>query len=181
MMNNLSGAGEKRLLLRRIIVFGAVAFILGILQCSFFSRLKPFGAVPDLILGALCAIIMLDNKKSGAVFAVAAGYYIDAIGAVPPSFSPVFYLLCVVVLSKVSEKIMPQFVSFAVLMLPAVVLRALFTYTNMCISLSGLPPFRVFIEAALPEALCTYIFCLPIYFLIKLCMYPIHLDGHTHR
>lgn len=176
MMKNLSGAGEKRLLVRRIIVFGLVAFFLGILQCSFFSRLKPFGAVPDIILGSLCAIIMLDNKKSGAVYAVAAGYFIDAIGAVPPSFSPVFYLLCVVALGMISEKMMPRFVSFAVLMLPAALLRAVFTYLNMCIALSDSPPFGIFLRTALPEMLCTYLFCLPVYFLIKLCMYPIHLD-----
>ena len=177
MTGNFSGAGDRRLLARRIIIFGLVAFFLGVFQCSFFSRLKPFGAVPDIILGSLCAIIMLDNRKSGAVYAVAAGYFIDAIGAVPPSFSPLFYLIGVVCIGKISEKMMPRFVSFAVLMLPAVVLRAGFTCVNVWIASAARPSWSVIIRLALPEMICTYVFCLPIYFLIKLCMYPIHLDN----
>lgn len=176
-MNNFSGAGDRRLLARRIIIFGLVAFFLGIAQCSFFARLRPFGAVPDIMLGSLCAIIMLDNRKSGAVYAVAAGYFIDAIGAVLPSFSPLFYLLCVVCIGKISEKMMPRFVSFAVLMLPAVVLRALFTCVNMCIVAGDVPAWSVLLSTVLPEMLCTFVFCLPVYFLIKLCMLPINLDN----
>ncbi len=180
MIKNSFDAGERRLLARRIIVFGIAAFILGILQCSFFSRLKPFGAVPDLILSSLCAVTMLDGKKSGAIYAVAAGYFIDAIGAVPPSFSPIFYLICVIILGAISEKMMPRFVSFAVLMLPTAVLRAVFTYINMCISFSSAPAFSVFIKTALPEMLCTYIFGLAVYLVIKLCMIPVRLDGKMH-
>ena len=178
MMKNAFDAGERRLLLRRIIVFGIVIFLLGVLQCSFFSRLKPFGATPDLILGSIAAVTMLDGKKCGAVYAIAAGYFIDAIGALTPSFSPVYYLACVVILGFISEKMMPRFVSFAVLMIPTVILGAAHTLINASITFSGAPPFGVFMRTALPEALCTFIFCLPIYFVIKLCMIPIHqLDG----
>ena len=172
-----SSAGEKRLLLRRLIVFGAVGFILAIAQCSFFSRLKPFGASPDLILGSLCAIILLDGKKCGAVYAVAVGYFIDAIGSVPPSFSPVFYLLCTVILGMIAEKMMPRFVSFAVLMLPAIMLRAVFTYFNLWLSSAVRPTLGTFAHVALPEMLSTAVFCLPVYFIIRLCMYPIRQES----
>ena len=181
MMRNISTAGERRLIVRRIIIFGAVAFLLGILQCSFFARLKPFGAVPNLMLGSLCAITMIDNKKTAAVYGVAAGYFIDALGAVPPSFSPIFFLISVGVFSKISEKMMPRFVSFLILMIPAVLMGGVFTYLNLCVALSGLAPFGMFVRLALPEMLCTYVFCLPVYFIIGLCMYPILLDGRQNR
>ncbi len=181
MMRNISNAGEKRLVMRRIIIFGAVAFLLGILQCSFFARIKPFGAVPNLMLGSLCAITMIDNKKSAAVYGIAGGYFIDALGAVPPSFSPVFFLISVVVIGKISEKMMPRFVSFLIVMIPTVLMGGVFTYINMCVSASGLAPLGVFFKIALPEMLCTYVFCLPVYFIIGLCMYPILLDGKPNR
>ncbi len=181
MMRNISTAGERRLILRRVIVFGAVAFFLGVLQCSFFARLKPFGAVPDLMLGSLCAITMIDNKKTAAVYAVAAGYFIDALGAVPPSFSPIFFLIATFVFGKISEKMMPRFVSYLIVMIPAVLLGGAFTYVNLCISLSGVAPIGLFFGIALPQMVSTYVFCLPVYFLIGLCMYPILLDGKTER
>lgn len=181
MMRNISTAGEKRLVMRRIIIFGAVAFLLGVLQCAFFSRLKPFGAVPNLMLGSLCAITMIDNKKTAAVYGIAGGYFIDALGSVPPSFSPIFFLISVVVFSKISEKMMPRFVSFLIVMIPAVLLGGVFTYINLCVAVSGVAPISAFLKLALSEMLCTYVFCLPVYFVIELCMYPILLDGKPNR
>ena len=169
-LNSFSPTGEKLRILRRIIIFGLVAFFVCIVQCSFFSRLKPFGATPDITLGAIAAIIMLDNKKTAAVYAVGTGYFLDAIGATPPSLSPIFYLLAVALLGLICDKMMPRFLSFTAIMLPAVCLRAIFTFINLWISLGAFPP-TVYISAViLPEILSTFIFCLPVYFLIKLCM-----------
>ena len=105
------------------------------------------------------------------------GYFLDAIGATPPSLSPVFYLLAVVVLGFVSEKMMPRFLSFGALMLPTVALRAIFTLVSLWISLGAFPPLVYWGSVILPEALSTFIFCLPVYFLIKLCMIPIGSKG----
>lgn len=169
-IRKIADTGEKRMLLRRIIVYSTVFFLLAVAQCSFFSRLKPFGATPDIVLGAICGIIMLDNKRVAAVCAVAAGYLLDAIGALPPSFSPIFYLVCVAILSILAEKMMPRIVSFAILMLPAVLLKAAYT----CISLWSMTgEFRLIASVIFPEILSTFLFCLPTYFIIKLCMIPI--------
>ena len=176
-LNSFSPTGEKLRILRRIIIFGLVAFFVCIVQCSFFSRLKPFGATPDITLGAIAAIIMLDNKKTAAVYAVGAGYFLDAIGATPPSLSPVFYLLTVAVLGFITEKMMPSLLSFSAVMLPKVCLRAVFTYISLWISLGAFPPPVYLLSVILPEMLSTFIFCLPVYFLIKLCMLPIGSRG----
>jgi hypothetical protein len=177
-MRRFADTGEKRMLLRRIIIYTLLFFFLGVMQCSFFSRLKPFGAVPDIVLGGICAILMLDNKRSAAVCAVAAGYFIDALGAVPPSFSPLFYLICVAVLGRVSDKLMPSALSYALLMLPALLLRAAYTYVSIWINMASAPALgTALIRVMLPEALSTFVFCLPIYFLVKLCMLPIGAKG----
>ena len=176
-LTSFTPTGEKRRILRRRIVFGLVGFFLCIVQCSFFSRLKPLGATPDIVLGSILAITLLDSKKTAAVYAVGTGYFLDAIGATPPSLSPVFYLLAVVVLGFVSEKMMPRFLSFGALMLPTVALRAIFTLVSLWISLGAFPPLVYWGSVILPEALSTFIFCLPVYFLIKLCMIPIGSKG----
>lgn len=176
--NKRVDAADKRMLVRRILVYGAAFFLLCTLQCSFFSRLKPFGAVPDITLGAMCGILMLDNKRAAAVCAVCAGYFIDALGAVPPSFSPLFYLLCVVILGAISDKIMQSFLSYAVLLVPTVLLRAAFTFVNMWIYMKAFPAISVLWTVLLPEMLSTFVFCLPVYFVIKLCVLPIEAKGH---
>ena len=177
-MRRIADTGEKRMLLRRIIVYTALFFFLGVAQCSFFSRLKPFGATPDVVLGGICAVLMLDNKKSAAVCAIAAGYFVDALGAVPPSFSPLFYLACVALIGYLSDKFMPSFASFAMLMLPASLLRAVFTYLNLLITMGKAASFGAAITSVmLPEMISTFVVCLPIYFLVKLCMLPIGTKG----
>ncbi len=172
-MKRLSSSGEKRLLLRRLIVYGIAIFLIGVLQCSFFSRLAPFGSTPDLILCALCAIALLDNKKAALVCSIAAGYFIDALGAVAPSFSALFYLVAVTVAILIGEKLIPKLLSFLLLMLPMLAIRGVGTYLALWISAEKLPTLSVLPSVILPELLSTLTLCVPIYFLIKLCMLPI--------
>ncbi len=160
---------ERRLILRRIIVYSAAFFVLGILQCSFFSRLSPFGATPDIVLGGICAVCMLDGKRAAAVCAVSAGFFVDALGALPPSFSPLFYLLCVVSIGAITDKMMQSFVSFCVCLLGALLLGAAYTY--FCTALAGgaLISILAIWRTLVSGALGTFIFSLPTYPLIKLC------------
>ncbi len=177
-IRSFADTGEKRMLLRRIIIYSILFFVIGVAQCSFFSRLKPFGVTPNIVLGAICAVIMLDGKKSAAICAISAGYFIDALGAVPPAFSPLFLLACVAILGKLSDKMMPQFVSFAVLILPATLINSAYTYVTLWINVGTLPPLSAFITVIFPEMLSTFLFCLPIYFIVKLCTLPIDVKGH---
>ncbi len=165
------------MLLRRITVYSLLFLLLGTAQCSFFARLKPFGAVPDIVFGGICGIIMLDNKRAAAVCAVAAGYFIDALGAVPPSFSPLFFLLSVAFLGWISDKLMPSFVSYAALMFSAVLVHAVYTYVNLRIVYGSVPIGTALLSVVLPEMLSTFVCCLPIYFLVKLCLLPIGAKG----
>ncbi len=175
-LKSLTDTGEKRMLWRRILVYGLAFFLLAILQCAFFSRLKPFGATPDIVLGGICAVIMLDNKKAGAVCAVAAGYFIDAIGSVTPSFTTLFYLIAAVIIFALSDKMMPNIISFAAVMLSASAAVAAYTWICMLISGGALPPLSALWQTLLPAAISTFIFSLPVYFVIKLCTLPIEVN-----
>ena len=174
---NHADTGDRRILARRIVVWSIAFFVLCILQCSFFARLKPFGAVPDITLGALCGVFMLDNKWSASICALGAGYFIDALGAVAPSFSPLFYILAVAVIGALSEKMMPRFLSFAVLLIPASALKCLFTYLEIWVYMGARPALSCVTDVLLPEFISTVVVCLPIYFVIKLCVIPIEAKG----
>ena len=167
-------SGEKRMLLRRILLLGGAAFLLCILQSSFFSRLRPFGGVPDLMLGGVIAVMMLDNKYSAAVLALGGGFFLDCIGSSTPAFSPVFYLAAVALLGLISDKMEIRFASFGALLLPAVILRMIYSFLYIWGMQGGLPHFGDLALTLLSEALVTAIFCLPVFFLIKLCMIPIN-------
>ena len=173
MVKKTASSNERRTLARRIIIYSVAAFVLGVLQCSFFSRLKIFGATPDLLLGSICAIVLLDNARSAMIYAVAAGYFIDAIGAIPPSFSPLFYLLSAVIAAVIAEKLIPRFLSYSLLLVPIVCIGALFTYVELLVWSGTLPSFAQWTAVSLPEMLCSFVLCLPVYFLIKLCTVPI--------
>lgn len=172
-MKSISGSGESRWLFRRALIYGLAIFLLGVLQCAFFSRLKLFGATPDLMLGAVCAIALLDSKYAAAVCAVGAGYFIDAIGATTPSFSAVFYLVVVVTVATLAEKLINKLPSFMLLLLPAIALRAVYTFLCVCLTYGKLAPLSCLWTLILPEAICTLICCIPVFYLIKLCTIPI--------
>ena len=173
MMKPLASTGEKRKILRRVIVYSIVIFVLGVLQCSFFSRLSPFGATPDLMICAICAIALLDNGKSAIITAIAAGYFIDALGATGASFSALLYLVAAAIAVVMGEKLIRKLLSFLLLMLPMLALRGIGTYLCLWISAAKLPVPSVLLSIILPELLSTFLLCIPIYFLIKLCILPI--------
>ena len=155
-------------LTKRVLFYGALILILCTAQCSFFSYLKPFGATPDLLLGMLVAIMLLDSAPSACVCAVISGYVIDSIGAIPPSFSPLYYLALVAALSMISAKMLPRFISYCVMLPAALVGRAIFTFINLCISYASVPSVKAIVSVILPEAISTFVFCLPIYLAVRL-------------
>ncbi len=168
-----SPPSDSRTVWRRLALYAPTFFFLVILQCAFFSRLKPFGAVPDITLGALCAVLMLDNKKAAAVCAVAAGYFTDALGSHTPSFAPVFYLLCIVLVGALTDKMLPRFAPFCLCLVPAAALGSVYTVLCIFIGAGALPDALALFKTLAGGAFGTFLFSLPVYFLIKLCTLPL--------
>ena len=173
MNRSRSSHTEKSTIIRRVIIYGLAIFFIGIFQCAFFSRLKPFGATPDLVLCAVCAVLLTDNKYAALVCAVCGGYFIDAIGAVPPCFSTVAYVIAVAITAGIAQKLIARLPSYLLLLLPATLVRAAFTYLSLSLTYGSAAPISALISVILPEALATICFSIPIYFIIKLCYAPI--------
>ncbi len=164
---------NRQLFTRRALVFAPVIFLLAVAQCSFFASLKFLPSVPDLMLGTVVAIAMLDSQKSAAVCGVGAGFVIDAIGATGLSFSPLFYLLCGAICGVTSKKMLPSFLSFTVQLGIFTLFKALYTFANVFTVSSNASFVQTLSGVVLPEIFATLIICLPIFFIVKLCMIPI--------
>ncbi|MEE0970012.1 MAG: hypothetical protein U0M06_11635 [Clostridia bacterium] len=93
-MNNQLSPVSWQTLFKKSAVWGVWLFLLALLQTSFFSVIRPFGAVPELVLPAVIAIGIYDKERTGAIAGIVGGYMIDAVGGVGLSLSPPIYMLC---------------------------------------------------------------------------------------
>ena len=164
-------------LLKRLLVYGIATLVLGSLQCAFFPFLDFCPATPDLILTMIIAIALLDSPKSAAICAVACGFFIDAIGGAGIAFSPLIYFLTVLTVSFFTEKILKGLPAFLLLLIPTLLCRAASTYLCIAATYRVLPSASVLTEIILPEAVCTAIFAIPVYFVVKLCNIPLQSHG----
>ena len=168
MQGKLKRSSVSANIVRRIIIYGTMTLVLGSAQCAFFPLLHLCPATPDLIMGMLLAIALLDSEQSAAVTAVAAGFFVDAIGGAGFALSPLIYLIYVTFVSLFVRKVLKSFVSYLLLLVPTLLFRGAATYLCLLVYERALPELWVLSEVILPEALTTGLLCLPIYFIVKL-------------
>ena len=172
---NTRSHGIRPELLKRVIIYGILILVISSAQCSFFSNLKICPATPDLIIGIVLAVSLLDSTKAAAAVGVSAGFITDALGSAGSfSFSALFYLICAVMLGSVAEKMLPRFLSFLCLLIPAVAFRAVYTAVCICLKIHSLPPISLLTSLILPEIIVTAILCIPLYPIVKLCVIPMN-------
>ena len=156
-------------LLKKILVYSLLALILSCLQCSFFARLSICPATPDLMLGLVAAIALLDSREAAAVCGIGCGVLIDALGA-STAFSPLLYFTAACILGGLSRKMLQKLPSFLTLMLPALLMRAVWTAGCVVWKLRRVPPVRALLMLLLKEAAVTLVLCLPIWVLVRLAL-----------
>ena len=172
-MNSFRTDVTRPLIWRRFFVFLPVIFILAVAECSFFAQLYFIPATPDLMLGLVVAVAMLDSQHSATVCGIGAGFVIDSIGSTGISFSPLFYMLCGAFCALLAKKMLPSFLSWVVELAIFSAVKGIYTLAGVYYSWSGAPIATVLLRTVLPEMICTFIVCLPIFFVVKLCMIPI--------
>lgn len=158
--------GER---LRRIGIWGGLLFLLAVSESSFFGGLSFLPATPDLILCAVVAIALLDSPAVAAVAAVGGGVLSDVMGGTGAYFSPILYLLTVLLLSGMAEKMMPRIWSWALMMLPALLLRGAATLLGLVVSRGSAPLGAALWQVILPEAAISFLLGIPLYFIASLC------------
>ena len=116
---------------------------------------------------------LLDSKKSAVIVSVAAGFLADALGGSGYSLSPLYYLAAATLICLLSEKVLPVFFSYAMILIPALIVRAGYTLLSILISYGSLPLLFTLKDIILPEAICTLLLCLPLWPLTRLCTSPL--------
>ncbi|MBR3845779.1 MAG: hypothetical protein IKM40_04315 [Clostridia bacterium] len=100
-------------------IYGALLFLIGTAQVTFFSKINILGATPDLLLGALLVIAMLDDERVSAVCGIISGVIYVSLGTTTLPFYLIFSFLCACVLPVVSRllfgKNYPSFLALSVI------------------------------------------------------------------
>ena len=158
---------------KRIVIYGVLLLALSVLQCSFFARLRFLPATPDLMLGAVVGILLLDSDHAAMIAAVAGGFLLDAVGGVGVSFSPLLYFVVVATMSLLARKVIPGWFSFLALLAPSLLFRAGVTALGLWLTLDSFSVSLALRRVLLPEALMTFSFGILVYALVRLCLLPI--------
>jgi len=154
-------------------IVGALLILFALLQTTLFSRFRPFGAVPDLILPLVVAVAMSEREKFGAIFGIVAAFVIESLGGGAVSILPILYMPVGYIVGALSVYYFRD--SVVVRALYTVVtslLRALFTIFTLLATVGGITFISLMGDAVLPELLANVIFATLPHFAVKLCLRP---------
>ena len=76
------------------LVIGGLILVFAMLQTTVFSKLRPFGATPDLMLPLVIAVGITEGERWGGVTGVAAAFLIDCLGSAGLTLLPLLYVPC---------------------------------------------------------------------------------------
>ncbi len=154
-------------------IVGALLILFALLQTTLFSRFRPFGVVPDLILPLVVAVAMSEREKFGAIFGIVAAFVIESLGGGAVSILPILYMPVGYIVGALSVYYFRD--SVVVRALYTVItslLRALFTIFTLLATVGGITFISLMGDAVLPELLANVIFAILPHFAVKLCLRP---------
>lgn len=156
---------NRNKIIRYTAVIGIYLFLLAIFQTSVLSVRKPFGGVPDLMMGTVLCISLYCGCHAGAITGIAAGFLIDAFGSVGLSLLPLVYFLVAYFFGYYTKVLgMSGYVTYLIGVLISLPVRLV---TTLILSIAAAEGFRFstfLLSTALPELLGTVIFSLILYF-----------------
>lgn len=80
-----------------LIKAGVIALLMiffALLQTTVFTRLPPFGAVPDLMLAFVIAVAVTEGERWGSVVALFAAVTVSSLGSIGANALPLLYFIC---------------------------------------------------------------------------------------
>lgn len=139
-------------------VYALMGLFLILLQITFFSRVRPFGSTPDILIVATAMTAMYENERAGAIFGLAVGFVAEALGTTGVSLLPLIYMCigyaCGIIASEYYKRSVLLFLIFdagvlAVRMFTTLIYIVL-TWDIVDISI-------IFPEVLIPELLSTFV------------------------
>ncbi len=142
---------------------GAVCALLivvfSLIQTTLFTRFRPFGAVPDLILPLVIAIAMTERERWGAVVGLIAAFVIESLGGSRLTLLPLLYMpagyvcgLLTIYYFRDSAAVRALYtgVSSAA--------RAIFTFITLMMAVEEIPLAAAVLGVVLPEFAANLVF-----------------------
>ncbi len=155
------------------LVCGALVVFFSLLQTTVFTKFKPFGAVPDLLLSLVCAIAMTEREKWGAVLGVAAAFVVESVGGsavtlLPLLYMPVGYICGILTVhyfrDSVAVRVAYTFVIQAI--------RVVFTAVILTATVGEINPIDMIRLVLVPEFIAGVIFAPLPHLAAKVCLRP---------
>lgn len=159
----------------KYVIYGILGILLILLKTTFFSRFRPFGASPDILIVAVAAFALYEGGHAGAIFGAAVGYIADALGGVGAVLLPLPYMLlgyfCGIVATDHYKRSPVLFLIFDAC---AAVVRAVTTLFYMMLTWHSFDLSVVFPSVIVPEILSTLavspfpaLLLLPVYLIFR--------------
>ncbi len=150
--------------------------IFALLQTTLFTRFRPFGAVPDLILPLVAAIGMTEKEKWGAVFGVIAAFVIESLGGSTVTLLPLLYMpvgyFCGILTTYYFRD---AFIVRGLYTLVTSAARGIFTLIALAMTLGDFNLITCLTDAVIPEFLATVLFAILPHLAAKAALRPFHL------
>jgi hypothetical protein len=159
---------DAALFLRKALIYIAIIFMASLLQTSFLATLRPFGAVPDLMLLLALGAGYFRGAETGGIFGVASGVVAYAMGDIGTAFLPLLYMLVGVASGILVESFFAgKFAVWCLYVAGVAVLKSIYSLVCAVIFSGELQLWALIFKALLPEFIGTLILGMALYLPIK--------------
>ena len=141
------------------VVCALLIALFSLIQTTLFTRFRPFGAVPDLILPLVIAIAMTERERWGAVVGLIAAFVIESLGGSHLTLLPLLYMPCgyicgllTIYYFRDSAAVRAMYTAMSSLA------RALFTLITLVMTVADISLVTAVIGVVLPEFLANLLF-----------------------
>ena len=163
-----AGSAKSKLLGYKSAIYGIALFVLAVLQTTFFTKINLFGTTPDLLLGAVLTIAMLDEHRVAGVAGIIAGFFYCALGTVSYPLYIAFSFICGYVFWGISERILsknyPSFLALSVLIYGA---KGLWNIIETSLFAQNFNLIGTISNTVIPEFFSSMAFCSLSYIIFK--------------
>ena len=159
-----------------IVVYGIFAAIMAVLQTTLMPRIPVYGAIADIVIGAVCCIGIYRGENKAGAFGLFAGLCVDALGTTGVSLLPLFYTLVGYVCGRIGANAREgaRFSAYLITIPFVCLARTLFSFLNHIINYFGDIDFGIlFLYILLPEFVYTLVVCIPVFVIVKFFEIPI--------
>lgn len=149
-----------------------IAFF-ALLQTTLFTRFRPFGAIPDLMLPLVIAISMTEHEKWGAIIGICAAFVIESLGGESLTLLPLLYMPCGYLCGIFTVHYFRDSIAVrAMYTLGSSLARGVFTAIIALSTLGGISITALFSKALIPEFFANIIFAVIPHLAAKICLRP---------